>query len=82
MAMGIEDGFIPSTVGTKERRQKQSYLMKKEDETVINGRIVLNLWRVLNKEINLTNYDLENVCFHILKRRIPKFDFDSITRWF
>ena len=35
----------------------------------------------MRKEINLTNYDLDNLCFHILKRREPKFNYDTLTQW-
>ena len=24
---------------------------------------------------------MDNVCFHILKKREPKFDFDTLTQW-
>ena len=47
----------------------------------MNGRIIINLWSVLRHEINLTNYDLENTCFHILKKREPKFDYDILSLW-
>ena len=47
----------------------------------LSGRIIINLWRLLSAEINLTNYDLDNVCFHILKKREPRFDYETLTLW-
>jgi DNA polymerase zeta len=47
----------------------------------MTGRVIINLWRIMKNEINLTNYDLENVCFNILKRREPKFSYDTLTTW-
>ena len=39
----------------------------------IAGRIVLNLWRILRHEASLRSYALENVAYHMLHRRIPRF---------
>ncbi len=43
------------------------------------GRVVLNLWRSAKNELKLTNYDLENVVFHMLKIREPVFDNWTLT---
>ena len=29
----------------------------------------------------MTNYDLDNICFHILKKREPRFDHDTLSNW-
>ncbi|BFZ58643.1 DNA polymerase zeta [Savitreella phatthalungensis] len=47
----------------------------------IQGRHVLNLWRTMRSELNLLQYTLENVCFHLLKLRIPKYSADTLHRW-
>lgn len=67
----------------KETKKKQfGYFQQKWGQAVkLAGRVVINLWRLVSVEINLTNYDLDNVCFHILKKREPRFDFDTVTRW-
>jgi DNA polymerase zeta len=58
------------------------YFQQKWGQTVkLTGRVIINLWRLVSHEINLTNYDLDNVCFHILKKREPRFDFETLTRW-
>lgn len=47
----------------------------------ISGRHVLNLWRIMRSEMNLLQYTLENVCFHQLRLRIPKYNHKDLQRW-
>lgn len=47
----------------------------------IIGRHVLNLWRIMRSEMNLLQYTLENVCYHQLKLRIPKYNHTDLQRW-
>lgn len=56
-------------------------MMKYAQNLKLNGRVVINLRSVLRNETNLTNYDLDNVSFHVLKKREPKFDYDTLTQW-
>jgi DNA polymerase zeta len=35
----------------------------------ITGRHMMNIWRVMRGELNLTQYTLENITFHLLHRR-------------
>ncbi|CDZ96255.1 DNA polymerase zeta, catalytic subunit [Phaffia rhodozyma] len=48
----------------------------------IQGRHVFNLWRMLRAELNLNQYTFENVAFHLLHRRVPKFSPQSLQDWF
>lgn len=48
----------------------------------VNGRHMLNIWRILRLEVQLTSYSLENVCLHILHHTIPKISFQTLSRWF
>lgn len=48
----------------------------------VPGRIVLNFWRILRREVTLNNYSYENCHFHILHERVPKHSFEVLTRWF
>ncbi|TKY87343.1 hypothetical protein EX895_004020 [Sporisorium graminicola] len=48
----------------------------------ITGRHTLNLWRLMKGELTLNLYTLENVCYHLLHRRIPKFSHQTLTQWF
>ncbi|XP_035205983.1 uncharacterized protein LOC118181018 isoform X2 [Stegodyphus dumicola] len=51
-------------------------------EISICGRIVLNVWRLIRKEITLNVYTFENVYYHVLHRRTPLYTFRDLTRWF
>lgn len=35
----------------------------------ITGRHMINIWRAMRGEVNLTQYTMENVVFHLLHRR-------------
>lgn len=48
----------------------------------INGRHMLNIWRLLRLELALTSYSLENVCLHILHHTLPKITNLLLSQWF
>ena len=48
----------------------------------VTGRHMINIWRAMRGELNLLQYTMENVVFHILHRRIPHFSFHSLTKWY
>ncbi|KAK3696761.1 DNA polymerase zeta [Vermiconidia calcicola] len=48
----------------------------------ITGRHTINIWRAMRSELNLLQYTMENVVFHLLHRRIPHYSFATLTRWF
>jgi DNA polymerase zeta len=50
-------------------------------ELHIAGRIVLNVWRLMRSEVAFYSYTFENMMFHVLHERLPKFDFSSLTAW-
>ena len=62
-----------------------------------SGRHVLNVWRLMRTELELSSYTLENTVFHLLHRRyelpevrileltlprIPKYGFSTLTEWY
>lgn len=47
----------------------------------VTGRHVLNIWRLMRSELTLNQYSYENVVFHLLRRRVPRFSFQTITSW-
>ncbi|KAG5419243.1 REV3 [Candida metapsilosis] len=47
----------------------------------INGRHILNVWRILKSELALTSYTLENVCYHLLHRSLPRYSLHQISQW-
>lgn len=48
----------------------------------ITGRHVINIWRAMRSELNLLQYTMENVAFHLLHRRIPHFTWSDLTKWY
>ncbi|KAI5948707.1 REV3 [Candida theae] len=47
----------------------------------INGRHILNVWRILKSELALTSYTLENVCYHLLHRSLPRYSLHQLSQW-
>lgn len=48
----------------------------------ITGRHTINIWRAMRSELNLLQYTMENVVFHLLHRRIPHYSYAALTRWY
>ncbi|THV04942.1 hypothetical protein K435DRAFT_961659 [Dendrothele bispora CBS 962.96] len=48
----------------------------------VTGRHVFNLWRVMRSEQTLNIYTFENVAFHILGKRVPKYSHATLVGWY
>lgn len=48
----------------------------------VTGRHTINIWRAMRGELNLLQYTMENVVFHLLHQRIPHYKFADLTRWY
>ncbi|KAJ5769130.1 C4-type zinc-finger of DNA polymerase delta [Penicillium odoratum] len=48
----------------------------------VTGRHIINLWRAMSSELNLLQYTMENVVFHLLHRRIPHYSHKDLTNWY
>jgi len=48
----------------------------------VTGRHTINIWRAMRSELNLLQYTMENVAFHLLHKRIPHYSFTDLTRWY
>ncbi|GAM90388.1 hypothetical protein ANO11243_084310 [Dothideomycetidae sp. 11243] len=48
----------------------------------VTGRHTINIWRAMRGELNLLQYTMENVVFHLLHRRVPHFSFADLTKWY
>ncbi|KAM3581203.1 DNA polymerase zeta [Umbelopsis sp. WA50703] len=48
----------------------------------IVGRHLLNVWRIMRSEIDLTSYRYENIAFHLLHTRIPHYSYQTLTNWY
>ncbi|KAL6880915.1 zeta catalytic subunit of dna polymerase [Trichoderma novae-zelandiae] len=47
----------------------------------VTGRHMINIWRAMRGEVNLLQYTMENVVWHLLHRRIPHYSWKSLTSW-
>lgn len=48
----------------------------------ITGRHLINISRAMRGELNLLQYTMENVVFHILHRRLPHYSYQDLTSWY
>jgi DNA polymerase zeta len=48
----------------------------------ITGRHMINVWRAMRGELNLLQYTMENVVWHVLHRRIPHYSWKTLTQWY
>ncbi|KAL5119469.1 DNA polymerase zeta [Pleosporales sp. CAS-2024a] len=48
----------------------------------ITGRHMINIWRAMRGELNLLQYTMENVVFHLLHKRIPHYRYSDLTCWY
>lgn len=48
----------------------------------VTGRHVINVWRAMRGELNLLQYTMENVVWHLLHRRMPHFSWKDLTEWY
>ncbi|KAJ4259633.1 DNA polymerase zeta [Fusarium torreyae] len=48
----------------------------------VTGRHMVNVWRAMRGELNLLQYTMENVVWHLLHRRIPHYSWKSLTSWY
>ena len=48
----------------------------------VTGRHMINIWRAMRGELNLLQYTMENVAFHVLHRRIPHYSYKDLTSWY
>lgn len=47
----------------------------------VTGRHMINIWRAMRGELNLLQYSVENVAWHLLHRRIPHYSWATLTKW-
>ncbi|KAI4127173.1 MAG: hypothetical protein LQ338_003350 [Usnochroma carphineum] len=48
----------------------------------VTGRHMINIWRAMRGELNLLQYTLENVVFHLLHRRVPHYPYRDLTEMY
>nr|CAG4712031.1 unnamed protein product [Naegleria fowleri] len=60
-------------------KKAQEYARNKQSGVMIKGRVVINVWRLMNGEMKLDMYTLHNVAFNILGKRIPYYSYQTLS---
>jgi DNA polymerase zeta len=63
-------------------KQADRWGFEKTSSIRVTGRHMINVWRAMRGELNLLQYTMENVVFHILHKRIPHYTHTDLTRWY
>lgn len=65
----------------EENAQQEEFVGAEYDsEYKLHGRILLDVWRLLRHEINLTSYSFENIMYHVMHRRYALFSKEKLTK--
>ncbi|ODN98467.1 DNA polymerase zeta subunit [Cryptococcus wingfieldii CBS 7118] len=70
---------LSRVVSGRSGRKNDGYAAHHSSTFKVAGRHTLNIWRICRSEINLTQYNFENVVFHLLHQRIPHYSSSSLT---
>lgn len=58
-----------------------AYFRRKGADVTIKGRHVLNLWRIVRKEVKLACYSAEGVALELLRLKLPKHTPSELEAW-
>lgn len=71
-----------ATDAPKEDNVQSEYAARHTSELRVPGRVILNVWRLMRKELSLTSYSYESVAFHILHKRVPTYLSTTLRAWY
>ncbi|KAJ3341524.1 DNA polymerase zeta [Gonapodya sp. JEL0774] len=57
---------------TKHSRDEDEWGFNQTTSVHVTGRVVLNVWRLMRGELNLTSYTFENLVYHVLHQRVVR----------
>ncbi|KAJ7900356.1 hypothetical protein B0H14DRAFT_3104499 [Mycena olivaceomarginata] len=79
---GVDIVDLISRAPTKRSGGKDQWGARHTSTFNVSGRHVLNLWRVMRVELTLNIYTFENVVFHVLSRRTPRYGPATLKEWY
>ncbi|KAJ6575123.1 hypothetical protein B0H19DRAFT_1127258 [Mycena capillaripes] len=79
---GLDIADLICRAPTKRSGGKDQWGMRHTSTFKVSGRHVLNLWRVMRVELTLNIYTFENVVFHVLSRRTPRYGPATLKDWY
>ncbi|KAJ2234000.1 DNA polymerase zeta [Coemansia sp. RSA 485] len=65
-----------------QEQSKAEWGRRKSSGFKIAGRHVLNIWRLMRSELNLTSYTFQSIVWQVLKERCPHFSPSNLALWF
>lgn len=66
----------------KSNKETDRWGFKTTSVIHVTGRHMINVWRAMRSELNLLQYTMENVVWHVLHRRIPHYSWRTLTDWY
>ncbi|KAJ7615302.1 hypothetical protein DFH06DRAFT_1062847 [Mycena polygramma] len=79
---GLSISDLVSRAPIKRSGGKDLWGMRHTSTFKVSGRHVLNLWRIMRVELTLNIYTFENVVFHVLSRRTPRYSHATLKEWY
>ncbi|KAJ5965670.1 C4-type zinc-finger of DNA polymerase delta [Penicillium waksmanii] len=73
---------VKSQANGKFGREDDRWGFEHASSIQMTGRHMINIWRAMKGEMNLLQYTMENVVFHLLRRRIPHYSHRDLTQWY
>ena len=65
-----------------EQSPAVEFAKRHTSELSVVGRVVLNIWRIVQQEVALTSYTFENVFYHVLHQRTPQYSHRTLSKWY
>ncbi|PHH72803.1 hypothetical protein CDD80_4257 [Ophiocordyceps camponoti-rufipedis] len=62
-------------------RDQDSWGFNKTSTIRVTGRHTINIWRAMQSELNLVQYSLEDIAWHLLHLRVPHYPWPTLTQW-
>ncbi|KAK3365131.1 hypothetical protein B0T24DRAFT_537026 [Lasiosphaeria ovina] len=73
---------MKSASNGREGREADKWGFNTTSAIRVTGRHMINIWRAMRGELNLLQYTMENVVWHLLHRRIPHYPWQTLTNWY
>ena len=73
---------VKSQAHSRFGKENNRWGFTKTSSIQVTGRHMINIWRAMSGELNLLQYTMENVVFHLLHRRVPHYSFQDLTAWY
>jgi hypothetical protein len=69
-------------INTKWEREDDEWGARKQSSLHVAGRIVLNVWRLMRKQLATTSYTFESMIWQVLQERVPRYAGTELKRMY